>query len=950
MAIFDLLSTSALQQLVSAGLQLTGVPDGVSDDLAKAALSQTQRMLTHFANHGQKFTQVLQRANIQAWHVLEIAVIEEAGGASVWQRMSGFLASGDKKALAKEARAFFQDSVQLPSMGGDKKAFYRKCQGELQAARKSKLLMRGGLNPANLAKHAEHFARYVHRPNLLAAQQHTIGRIAMELAEAGHVSLAELMKVPVGQDPCLLLTLSRRFFVRAIETDTELFQGLAFEKLDALSTSQREVFDNLRGISTAQRLGFEALTALLDEHTEQLEEILLSVQEVVVETHAGVQQANEKLDQTNQMLEMLLRSLGAGSSRQILAQEIGSQDDENHRAQVEQARQRVYAVAGSNRQASRIFSNLGKAEMLTGNLDAAWQEFSRAAEMADDPKEKAAAHHHLYRIALERAGLSRKAEDWSAALSHLKLAINKDAAYMPFDTRKYQPERILGAGGFGVTFLCKRQPLADLVAVKALTQENLARNSDEVFSEGMLLRQLDHPSIIRMIDGDYVDHEAKARPYFVMDYFEGTTLDDHVEKHGCLNQEDAVTLAKLIAEGLDAAHRQHIWHRDIKPGNIMVRRDDTGWRVKIIDFGLALRRDLRGSSSATTSRPSKTAVGRTLAYTEDYAAPEQKDPNRQHEVGAVSDIFCFGRTLYYCLFKTPRPDYEDLHNLPESLRRLLTSCAAERIERRPQSFTEVIKDLRKVEFDLAPVLDVMEESSIIQVVPAPKKVAPPPPPPKTAPMPVVPPPPKPVTAAPPPPPKTAAMPAVPIATASPAPAPPPPAEVREWHYSRAGQQHGPVSEAELRALVQQGRVVGGDMVWKKGLAGWVTAASIWPDAPAAPPPPRASSAQVVLDDSINGRLILSVTPEQAYAALTKAFLAFGVTDLTRDEKLLSVAGKTGFDLLSFGQNVTGYVERHTQGAQVLVMSKPSHQMFDTGRGKREAQRILQMMLGNLGSA
>jgi serine/threonine protein kinase len=515
----------------------------------------------------------------------------------------------------------------------------------------------------------------------------------------------------------------------------------------------------------------------------------------VQQANQKLDQSNEKLDRTNQMLEALLQRMGLSESRQVQALDIASRDDPTNRQQVEQVRQQVHAL-GAGRQVSRVYSKLGKAELLTGNLEAAWQEFSSAAEMADDPAEKATAHYHLYRIALERNGLSGKSEDLDAALNQLKLAINKDRdkSGWPFDVRKYQPVRILGAGGFGVTFLCKRKPLLDLVAVKAVSQENLERSSDEVFKEGMLLRELDHPAIIRMIDGDYVDAERKVNPYFVMDFFDGTTLEEHVKKNGSLPAEDVIELGLRIAEGLQAAHDRDIWHRDIKPANVMVKKADGGWRVKIIDFGLALRRDLQTGKNVRTSKKGKSTLNKVLAYTEDYGAPEQKDPDRQHEIGPRTDIFCFGKTIYYALFQTPRPDYADIETLPASLKRLLTGCAAERLDRRPQNFAEVIQELKKVEFELAPVMEVLEEE----------------------PVPVV---------------------ALPAAVPMPAAVP---VEAREWFYMHAGQQAGPVTEGELVGLLQQLKVLGTDVVWKKSLAGWVAAATAFPAVaaavPAAPPP------------------------------------------------------------------------------------------------------------------
>lgn len=815
MAIFDLLSVSAIQNLISGSLQFSGLPHEAADEFALAATHQVKKILTHFTDHSQKLTQVLKKANTYSWQVLEIALAEESGSVSTWQRIGSLFTSADKKALANEARAFFQTQFKLPNIKGDRKQYYRHCLKDLHGARKAGFLTQSSLNPGQWQHQAGHFCRFVHRQHLLSAQQETAAQIAGLMEEAGYRHLGALLKVPIHEDQSLILIFTRNFFMRAIEQDSELFQGLAFEKLEWIGSSQRQ--------------GFDALSSLLDECGERLEQLLDSLLEVAVETREGVEQANQKLNQadeklelTNQKLDLLLSALGLSGNRQVQTAEIGSRDDETNRQQVEQLRQKVQAMpATGHRQVSRVFNKLAKAELLTGNLDAAWQDSLRAAEMAEDPKERAEAHYNLYRIALEKANLSRQQEDWDKALNHLKLALNKDKQYMPFNVHKFQPVRILGAGGFGVTFLCQRKPLMDLVAVKSLSRESLDRDSDKVFEEGMLLRELDHPAIIRMIDGDYVDHETKSSPYLVMDYFDGTTLEDYVEKNGHLSQEEAIDLAKLIAEGLLAAHQRQIWHRDIKPANVMVKKEGVNWKVKIIDFGLALRRELsEAAKKASTSRRRNTVAGRTIAYTEDYAAPEQKDPKRQQEVGSVSDIYCFGKTIYYALFGTPRPDYEDLETLPESFKRLLTRCAAEKIERRPQGFTEILQELKKIEAELALTLDDIAVVKAVPVLP----VRPANPPAPQTPPPVPP----------------------PLVTATVKVAAPPPVQEKEWYYAKDRQKIGPVTEAEIRSLLQKGQLMPTDLIWKKGLTAWTAASAALKgvSAPPPPPPPTSNLAQV----------------------------------------------------------------------------------------------------------
>ena len=230
-----------------------------------------------------------------------------------------------------------------------------------------------------------------------------------------------------------------------------------------------------------------------------------------------------------------------------------------------------------------------------------------------------------------------------------------------------------------------------------------------------MLGSLDHSAIIRMIDCDYADPETKSGPFLVMEYFDGQTLEELVSPTSLVPVDEAVTLFRLVAEGMGAAHAKGVCHRDIKPANLLVRREPTGWRAKIIDFGLALRRELTQTAmSASTSRQGKTLVGESIAGTLHYAAPEQMDPHRQKEVGPWSDVYSFGKTCYYALFGTPTPDDDDKDRLPDGLKRLLSRCTSQAIAKRPQSFTEVVAQLSKAEESLVPTLEeagkVLEES------------------------------------------------------------------------------------------------------------------------------------------------------------------------------------------------------------------------------------------------
>jgi serine/threonine protein kinase len=162
-----------------------------------------------------------------------------------------------------------------------------------------------------------------------------------------------------------------------------------------------------------------------------------------------------------------------------------------------------------------------------------------------------------------------------------------------------------------------------VVVVKTLYAEMLGRDIAEVFREGRLLKGLRHPAIIEVTRAGYADTVNKQRPYLVMEYFEGVSLENYLERNGPLSLEQALALAHLVAQALKAAHDQGVLHRDLKPNNLLVRREGNGaWAVKLIDFGLAARsRVVRESVAAGSAGHS--LMGTSLGGTYQYSAPEQ---------------------------------------------------------------------------------------------------------------------------------------------------------------------------------------------------------------------------------------------------------------------------------------------------------------------------------------
>ena len=294
----------------------------------------------------------------------------------------------------------------------------------------------------------------------------------------------------------------------------------------------------------------------------------------------------------------------------------------------------------------------------------------------------------------------------------------------------YEPQRILGAGGFGVTFLCKKKLTGHDVAVKAFRAEGLERDVSAVMQEASMLDQLQHPAIIRLRHCGYAD-AAHTRPYIEMDYFESQTLEEYVEQNGKMSVADVLAVARPLAEALLAAHGQSVLHRDVKPANVLVRRTNGKWEVRVIDFGLCLKQSLLGAS-ASSSRRDRSMTGAAIAGTRRYAAPEQMGELPGVRVGPQADVYGFAKTCCFALFQNTEPTLLDYKKVPESLGLLMSQCLARSPDERPTGFAEVLKKLdemkcpapaRKAPAPMAdlPVATLVEDVPYVRPVPRPKR-------------------------------------------------------------------------------------------------------------------------------------------------------------------------------------------------------------------------------------
>jgi serine/threonine-protein kinase len=201
---------------------------------------------------------------------------------------------------------------------------------------------------------------------------------------------------------------------------------------------------------------------------------------------------------------------------------------------------------------------------------------------------------------------------------------------------RYRLERELGRGGMATVYLAEDLKHQRKVAVKVLLSELAAViGADRFLREIQIAAGLDHPHILPLHDSG----EAGGFLFYVMPFVEGESLRDRLDREKQLPLDDALQIAREVADALAYAHRQDVIHRDIKPDNVML----SGGHARVADFGIA-----RAMSAAGTNRLTQTGV--TIG-TPAYMSPEQASGSS--DVDGRSDLYSLGCMLYEMLAGRP---------------------------------------------------------------------------------------------------------------------------------------------------------------------------------------------------------------------------------------------------------------------------------------------------------
>jgi TolB-like protein/tRNA A-37 threonylcarbamoyl transferase component Bud32/Flp pilus assembly protein TadD len=195
---------------------------------------------------------------------------------------------------------------------------------------------------------------------------------------------------------------------------------------------------------------------------------------------------------------------------------------------------------------------------------------------------------------------------------------------------RYRIERVLGEGGMATVYLAEDLKHRRRVAVKVMRPELAATlGASRFLREIEIATQLNHPHILPVYDSG----EAGGVLYYVMPYVEGESLRERVQREGALPVDEALRLAREVAEALGYAHRRGIIHRDIKPANVLLGEG----HALVADFGIA-----RAAGGGQALTQTGLAVG-----TPQYMSPEQATGER--DVDARADVYAIGAVLYEML-------------------------------------------------------------------------------------------------------------------------------------------------------------------------------------------------------------------------------------------------------------------------------------------------------------
>ena len=268
-------------------------------------------------------------------------------------------------------------------------------------------------------------------------------------------------------------------------------------------------------------------------------------------------------------------------------------------------------------------------------------------------------------------------------------------------------EKVLGQGGFGITYLAEQPGLRRKVAIKEFfmkeycnrdgdtsqvsvpsvgSKELVDKFREKFVKEAQNIASFSHNNIIKIHDV----FEENNTAYYVMEYLDCGSLSDYLSDRGRLSEEESLTFIRQIADALSYIHEHRVNHLDVKPGNILL---DKKQNAILIDFGLSKHYDEKGGQTSSTP----------VGISHGYAPKEQYKQGGVSKFSPETDIYALGATLYKLLTGATPPEAYDVDeyglsfpsdvHLSESIRKAIMFAMQPKRKDRPQSIAEFLKTL-----------------------------------------------------------------------------------------------------------------------------------------------------------------------------------------------------------------------------------------------------------------
>jgi serine/threonine protein kinase len=332
---------------------------------------------------------------------------------------------------------------------------------------------------------------------------------------------------------------------------------------------------------------------------------------------------------------------------------------------------------------------LARVEFAVGEFQNAQRDFMAAALIFEDAESQALARFHAYRSALERPHLPDASVELRQALA---LAARR---FTPVPLDRFDPEQVVYNDCLGATIRCKTRgniAQAEELFLRTLNPVYLSRPIGEIFDDQKKLSMVKQKALLPVRGTGHAGD--RQLPFITTAYYEGTPLDQYVQRSGVIAPKDFVPLLLTWVEALEAAHQAGVYHRCLRPDYVWIRRKVSGFSGVLTNFGLPLAPTVYQHEVDNPASLAYTAFGRTLANALDYVPPEQQNP-QSAATPEAADVYGLGKIACLALFGTPHPSLTHWRMAGESLAGILHECVLNDPARRPTvtKLKDRLKDL-----------------------------------------------------------------------------------------------------------------------------------------------------------------------------------------------------------------------------------------------------------------